>query len=271
LLLRGQGFYLGWRQTTSLTMIGVLFSAVIPGAVSGDLVKGYYVAREVQSQRAHALATILMDRVLGLSSLATVASIGVIWNREMVLASTTLTALSVLALGGCAVGFIGLLAAVVASNTVLDMTRRLPERLPGKRFLLRIAEVLASYRGQVPRLLGAFAMSFPVHLLSCGAILICLHAVGEARTMPASLLLFAVPLGMLAIAVPITPAGVGVGQAAFYAVCNMALPGSGTAGANAFTVFQAVQLTVFLTGLIPYLSYRKSVPAELSAAALSTD
>jgi uncharacterized membrane protein YbhN (UPF0104 family) len=76
---------------------------------------------------------------------------------------------------------------------------------------------------------------------------------------------------MLAVAVPITPVGIGVGQAAFYAVCNMAVPGSGSAGANAFTVYQAVQLPVFLLGLIPYLSYRKvAPPPEIASDATST-
>lgn len=268
LLMRGQGFHLPWRQTLSLTMIGVLFSAVIPGAVSGDLVKGYYVAREVQEKRTLALATILMDRIIGLSSLATVASVGVIWNHELVLANRTLAVLSLMALGGCGVGFIGLLAAVFASRQVLGVANRLPHALPGRQLVIRTAEVLATYRHQVRRLLVAFLMSAPVHLLGCASMLVCLHAVGESRSMPASLVLFAFPLGMLAVAVPITPIGIGVGQAAFYAVCNMAVQGSGSAGANAFTVFQAVQLPVFLLGLIPYLSYRKTAPADLSAAAL---
>jgi uncharacterized protein (TIRG00374 family) len=267
LLMRGQGFRLPWRQTLSLTMIGVLFSAVIPGAVSGDLVKGYYVAHEVQEKRTLALATILMDRIIGLSSLATVASFGVFWNHNLVLANRTLTALSVMALGGCAVGFVGLMAAVFASRKVLAFTHGLPAKAPGRRVIIRLAEVLASYHNQVDRLLWAFLLSFPVHLLGCASMLVCLHAVGESRTMPASLVLFAFPLGMLAVAVPITPIGIGVGQAAFYAVCNMAVPGSGTAGANAFTVYQAVQLPVFLLGLIPYLAYRKSVPRDLPGAA----
>lgn len=269
MLMRGQGFILGWRQTASLTMIGVLFSAVIPGAVSGDLVKGYYLAREVHSQRALALATILMDRVIGLSSLATVASVGVIWNREVVLGSRTLTALSAVALGGCGIGFVGLLAAVFASQKVHGLAHRLPAFMPGRRYLLSTAEVLASYRNQGPRLLAAFLLSFPVHLLGCMCMLVCLHAVGESRTMPASLVLFAFPLGILAVAVPLTPIGIGVGQAAFYAVCNMAVPGSGSAGANAFTVFQAVQLPVYLLGLIPYLSYRRTSPGGLSPASLA--
>src|SRR5262249_55217057 len=119
LLLHGQGFHLDWRATFSLTMIGVMFSAVIPGAVSGDLVKAYYVAREVSARPALPGATILRDRIIGLACLAAVASVGVLWNRHLVFASRTLTALSVLALGGCAAGGIGLFGTVAAGGRML--------------------------------------------------------------------------------------------------------------------------------------------------------
>ena len=266
LLLHGQGLHLTWRAALSLTMIGVMFNAVIPGSVSGDLVKAYYVAREASGRRALAVATILMDRIIGLACLAAVASAGVLWNRHIVFANPTLAALSLFALGGCAAGCAGLFGAVAAGATVLSVAQRLPARLPLRGVIVQVAEVVAAYRNQGRRLLAAFLMSVPVHLLGCATMLVCLHAVGEARSVPASLVLFAFPLGMLAISVPITPAGVGVGQAAFYAICNMAVPGSGAAGANAFTVFQAVVIPLYLLGLFPYLAYRRQA-AEVPAAA----
>jgi len=209
----------------------------------------------------------MMDRIIGLACLATVATTGVIWNYRIVSASRVLTALGLLAVGGCLLGFVGLLAAIAASGTVLRLAHRLPGSFPLRGLILRLVEVLASYRNQVGRLMVAFALSVPVHLMGCTVLVICLHAVGEARTLPLSLVLFAFPLGMLAIAVPITPAGVGVGQAAFYAVCNMAVAGTGSAAANAFTVYQAIAIPIYLSGLIPYLAYRKQIPEMVGAAA----
>jgi glycosyltransferase 2 family protein len=267
LLLLGQGCRLGLRQTFSLTLIGTLFSTVIPGAVSGDLVKAWYVGRDLTGQRTRVLATILMDRLIGLACLAAVASVGVLSNFRLVFASRTLGTLGLLALGGCVAGLLGLVVAATASEPLLALVRKLPERLPLRALLLRLAEVLASYHGQGGRLAAAFALSVPVHLMGCLSMLICLHAVGGRNSMPAELVLFAFPLGMLAISVPITPAGIGVGQAAFFAVCDMALSGSGPAGANAFTVFQAVVLPVYVLGLFPYLAYRKSLgPAHPETA-----
>src|ERR1700732_3994379 len=42
-LLRAQDIHLPYRRAWGLTMIGMLFNVVIPGAVGGDLVKGYYI------------------------------------------------------------------------------------------------------------------------------------------------------------------------------------------------------------------------------------
>jgi glycosyltransferase 2 family protein len=269
MLLAGQGCYLGMRKAFSLTLIGTLFSVVIPGAVSGDLVKAWYVSREISGRRTMAVATILMDRIIGLACLATVASVGVLANRDLVFGNRTLTVLGLMALGGCAAGLIGLAVAVAASEPLLRLVHRLPAGLPARGLLVQLTEVLASYHGQGRRLFWAFLLSVPVHLLGCTVMLICLHTVGGNETMPAQLVLFAFPLGMLAISIPVTPAGIGVGQAAFYAVCDMALRGSGQAGANAFTVYQAVALPVYLLGLIPYLMYRRSLgdaPPEATAA-----
>jgi len=76
-LLLGQQFHMPFRQTVALTRIGLLFNAVLPGAVSGDVVKAYYVAQDVGRDRVRVVTTIIVDRLLGLFSLTLVASVGV--------------------------------------------------------------------------------------------------------------------------------------------------------------------------------------------------
>ena len=263
ILLGGHGVWIGHRQAAALTLIGTLFSTVIPGAVSGDLVKAYYVRHHAPpGRRALAVSAILMDRVLGLAALATVAAGGVIWNRHLVFSNPTLAWLGAAVLVGCAIGLAGLVALVAGGEAVLRLVHRLPSHFPARGLLLHLAEVAAAHHNQGPRMFFAYLLSFPVHLLGIAMLLAGLHAMDQVRAVPPSLLLFAFPLGMLVIAIPITPAGVGVGQAAFYAICNLAVPGSGTAGANAFTIYQSVTIPVFLLGLIPYVSYRHEIPAS---------
>src|SRR5258706_9152358 len=79
-LLHAQEVELPFREAISLTMIGALFNIVIPGAVGGDVMKGYYVSRRAGRRRSHALTTILMDRVLGLVGLVVLAALAAVWK-----------------------------------------------------------------------------------------------------------------------------------------------------------------------------------------------
>src|ERR1700720_3103683 len=51
LLLQAQEIQLAYRRAWGLTMIGMLFNVVIPGAVGGDLVKGYYITRAASGRK----------------------------------------------------------------------------------------------------------------------------------------------------------------------------------------------------------------------------
>lgn len=68
-LLQAQGISLTWKRTFQLTLIGNFFNIALPGAVSGDFVKAFYIGREVEGKRARAFSSILFDRVAGLSAL----------------------------------------------------------------------------------------------------------------------------------------------------------------------------------------------------------
>src|SRR5579885_102540 len=73
-LLRAQGIRIPLLRTAELSLIGNFFNVALPGAVSGDLVKAFYVGREVEGKRARSLGAILFDRVVGLSALVMVSA-----------------------------------------------------------------------------------------------------------------------------------------------------------------------------------------------------
>ncbi|MBI3543153.1 MAG: flippase-like domain-containing protein, partial [Deltaproteobacteria bacterium] len=87
LLLQGQKLKMAKWETFQLTMIGVFFNTAIPGAVSGDLVKGFYVVRQQPDGRGKikAFTTLLLDRVLGLSALVCVSFVAMVSNATEVL------------------------------------------------------------------------------------------------------------------------------------------------------------------------------------------
>ena len=63
-----------------------------------------------------------------------------------------------------------------------------------------------------------------------------------------------IPLGLIATAIPISPAGIGVGHVAFENLYNL----SGLKeGANIFNLFIINQIFIYLLGVFPFLFYRR--------------
>ncbi|MGH8048448.1 MAG: lysylphosphatidylglycerol synthase transmembrane domain-containing protein, partial [Chthoniobacterales bacterium] len=163
LLLRAIGIHFAWTRTWRLTMIGMFFNFVLPGATGGDVAKIFYAMREARSEKAAAFLSVVLDRVLGLLALAFV-SLGVVAWKFNILMSTPiaqgLLVTIVLILGGSVIVTI---AAVIVATRHLE--NRLPERMPLRRGILDLAVAIRRYSGAPRTLLAAFALSVVVHLL----------------------------------------------------------------------------------------------------------
>jgi uncharacterized membrane protein YbhN (UPF0104 family) len=80
LLVRAQDLPFTLSNALRLGMVGNYFNTFLPGAIGGDAIKAVFLARE-QSRRAVAVATIILDRVLGLCGLIWVVAVlgGLFW------------------------------------------------------------------------------------------------------------------------------------------------------------------------------------------------
>lgn len=68
-----------------------------------------------------------------------------------------------------------------------------------------------------------------------------------------------VPAGVITLSIPIAPAGIGIGQAAFYNLFKWYGAQSGTFGATIITVYQLIQLMVNLSFVFVYLSNKRAI------------
>ena len=71
--------------------------------------------------------------------------------------------------------------------------------------------------------------------------------------------LFIIPIGMITTAIPITPAGIGIGQAAYLKLFEWSLGYPTTIGADAITIWQAMALVIFMAGGYFYVTYRRTL------------
>ena len=72
---------------------------------------------------------------------------------------------------------------------------------------------------------------------------------------------FLMPIGLITVAIPLAPGGIGIGHAAFESLYQLV---GYSGGADIFNLFIIVQLGVFLLGGIPYFLYssKYKIPAE---------
>lgn len=253
LLLASQQVHLRWPEAFSLTMIGVLFNFIIPSSVGGDVMKSYYIQQRAEGPRkAKALATIFLDRVIGLLALLLVGAAAAFPSLLDPASHPVLRTLALFSALGAAAGLVMLLVAVRLS---LKMDGREPASR-WARFLVHAFGSLAEYWHRPAVLAGTIAISIVSSLLSCAGFYLAAQALG-VTAFPARFL-FLVPLGLMSTAIPISPAGIGVGQAAFAELFRVSSNGAYMFGANAFTVSQAVQFLINLCGFFFYLSYRQS-------------
>mgnify|MGYP000210643208 CR=1 FL=1 len=69
LLLTAVGIRLPLGRLAELFFIGQFFNALMFGATGGDLVKAYYVAAETRHKKTEVVATVFIDRIIGLMAL----------------------------------------------------------------------------------------------------------------------------------------------------------------------------------------------------------
>jgi len=69
ILLQAQGVKLPFRRVSVLFFIGQFFNAFLFGVTGGDFVKAYYVAAETHHKKTEVVATVFIDRLIGLLAL----------------------------------------------------------------------------------------------------------------------------------------------------------------------------------------------------------
>jgi len=106
--------------------------------------------------------------------------------------------------------------------------------------------------------LAAFTLAMVTEILAVLAVFV----VGRTIKIGALSLadyMFAVPLTLVANALPLTPSGIGVGEAAFDQICRWLEPTpSGAAYSSIFFAFRLVSTLACIPGLISLVIYRNS-------------
>jgi uncharacterized protein (TIRG00374 family) len=191
--------------------ISTFAGTFLPGSVGGDAVRAYSLSR-LNVPPGIAVASVLMDRVLGVLSIVIVGAAGLMLAGRSDLLSERATLIPlVAAAGGCV-----LAAAVVFTESAASIAQRAAASLPAPR-LRAIAEDLAQATRAYARYHGALANVLAGSLAVQVLRILQAWALGRAigiESGPAVYFAF-VPLILLVMLLPITVNGIGTSQAAF--------------------------------------------------------
>lgn len=256
-LLQGQGLQLSFKETTFLTMIGVFFNTAIPGAVSGDVIKGYYVVKKQSDGKGKvkAFTTLLLDRILGLSALIFVSFCAMLLHLNSSLENPTLKPLC----GMISILLAGIIVFYAFVLIRIPFTEKIQNglvKLPMGEIFLKLFNAFRAYEKSKTTILKGFAISVVIHLMLISTIVILSRHLPGFESVPLDKFYFLVPFGLLVTAIPIAPAGLGTGHAAFLGLFK--LVGS-KSGADLFTAFVSFQLIMSLIGGIFYIRYKSDL------------
>ena len=258
-LIRAQDIPIPLRRTVQSAFVGMFFNVFLPGLVSGDMVKGYYVARAIPGHTAATVSAIVFDRGVGLTGLIALAAIALLAGSGGEWAGR-LGAPIVLAVIGVAAGVSVVYAALLGlsedRDPLLKILRHLAERHAFLNGPLRVFEGIRVYHDKRRVTLASIAVSVVAHALLVGAW-VCYVRAMAIEGIPTAALFVVVPIGMLVAAIPLGPAGIGTGHAAFLAI--FALLGSDR-GADLFNLVLVFQFMVAGIGGLVYLSVKANDP-----------
>lgn len=257
-LLQSQNIRIQWARTLQLAFIGNFFNIALPGAVSGDFVKAFYIGRETGGKKGRAFGSILFDRVAGLSALVLISAAAAWFGHSALpqpLISGTRHIITLASV--CVISFYGYLFLVREHHDpVLKLLKTIEKKAEKMGSLVRIYEGLRHYHNHRVTVLKVLGVSMVIHLLVGWACFKFAHALGE-EAIPLLALYVTVPLGLLVTAIPIAPAGVGTGHFAFAWLFNL-IPSA--RGADVFTLFVFATLVLGSLGGLVYLRFRAHEP-----------
>ncbi len=209
-ILAHQGIRTGAWQCFVFNCAGVLYSAFLPGGISGDAVRAYLFMKAVPHHRLAILGAMLLDRLLGLLSMVALGLFAALYMAiKLPLIRPYLLAFSAL--------FLALLAGLAVLHFIGGRHGRHEvghgrlAALWGK--LLAIVAQLRIHHYGVAVLGAAVLQSMLIHVAAVFVIYLC--SVHSGAGLGFLEVFVATPIGLLVNAIPLSPGGLGIGENAF--------------------------------------------------------
>jgi uncharacterized protein (TIRG00374 family) len=259
ILLAVQDINMTWLRTWQLFMIGMFFNLFMLGSTGGDVVKMFLTMREARNNKAAALLSVFMDRVIGMLALIFL-SVGFLYFRYDLLnhaeGSSTLLNLLLWLMAAALLIIVGMFAV-----SALGWVHYLPQWTPLRGRIVEISAACHMYAKGWRLTIWAFLISFPLF----GMFFTTFYCAARAFTDQLGMVdIFSVmPIVAVITAIPISVSGIGLRESLF--VSLLAPFGVTAAVATLISVTGFLINTLgSLAGGLVFLFYRSSTHESIN-------
>jgi len=205
--------------------VSTFVGTFLPASIGGDAVRAYSMA-QLKVRGSDAVASVFMDRMLGVASILVMAAVGLLLARDLAGNVTIMLGLA-MAASACVVTLV-LVFSDGAARTLSAVLARMPAAL--RHACDRLLESIRRYAAYHGRLATVLAGSIAVQILRI--VQAYFLGLGLAIALPIPTYFAFIPLVLLVMLLPVTFNGIGTSQAAFVWFFGRA----GVPAASAFTL-----------------------------------
>jgi len=239
-------------QSFKLTMIGNFFNMAIPGTVGGDIVKGFYLARNEETYKGRSSGIVIIDRVIGLLGLLLIGFVSTVYlskKYSSILIPYQYELWGILAISIVVLGLFVSFIIIGKNKLVRKKLREIAFRIFRQGFFYNMMEGFSAVTKKRRYLIYAFLMSIVVQGISLTGLLNLVNLTDEI--MPDMIALVAISsIVMLLGVIPITPGNIGWTE--LLATFGWSAIGS-QGGAEIFLSWRIITVICSLLGGIFYL------------------
>jgi uncharacterized protein (TIRG00374 family) len=213
LLLDARGLHLSMLKTLQLYFVGHFFNAFLFGATGGDVVKAWFVTREIPGHKTEAVSTVALDRLIGLAGLV-ILTVTIMLIKLPFFLEHEATRWSLVFFGGLLAGMIGFLAMTFGHNWMerWSFFKRLEERTALGKIITKAYTTAHGIIKEPVLLAKTLVLSISNHVILVG----CAYVLGRGLDITLTFwnYLTVFPVINAVAAVPATPGGLGTRETA---------------------------------------------------------
>lgn len=235
-----QNIDLSFLKTILPTYLGIAFNTVLPGSVGGDFVRLYYVLNKFPTQKSQAVIAILVDRIVGLLGIFIIACLMTPFYLKIIKPDSALYYILI----GC----IGIFAAAMLFVVFSWFLLSLLHKFKWMTKFVSILEAIRVYRNSKKVVLETLMVSAATQVLLLIVVLM-LNNMMDLPSISIFDFMLALVVAQVANLVPLTPGGVGIGEAAFANVLLILNPEVNAAYATIFFALRLISTAAYLPGV----------------------